>query len=92
MSYLAPLSVASPWGSAPAWESALATFRPPLSQVKLMSTWVPGPVWMQNASKPVETFPLLAFMDFQVVPRSSPRAQSSKSPLVPNTASALEPW
>ncbi|MEW6896642.1 hypothetical protein V3M69_03265 [Trueperella pyogenes] len=57
-----------------------------------MSTWVPGPVWMQKASKPVETFPLLAFMDFQVVPRSSLRAQSSKSPLVPNTASALEPW
>ena len=92
MSYFAPSRVASPWGSAPAWESSLATFRPPLSHVKLMSTWVPGPVWMQKASKPVETLPLLAFMDFQVVPRSSLRAQPSKSPLVPKTASALEPW
>ena len=47
MENCAPSSEASPCSDAPASESALETFTPPRSQVKLASDWEADPVSMR---------------------------------------------
>ena len=87
---LAPSSEASPWGSAPASESVLATLTPPADQLKLTSVWAP-PVLMQNASNPADTLPAPAFIRAKVPPISSDFAQEANSALVPCVAADSDP-
>ena len=88
---LAPSSEASPWGSAPASESVLATLTPPVDQLKLTSVWEPPPVLTQNASNPAETLPAPAFILAKVPPISSDFAQEENSELVPCVAADSDP-